>query len=147
MLAAVAPLPWRLCPGKEVTREQEQLILRLWREWCKVWPEQYGHASLEVKPEGYDPVFDVIPSQAYKDFYLEVVCDHPTLRQLNVFEVVDTALNQIRAPETVPANADIRPARAADHPRVATVELEQADATAKPAAAPPHADDQQAESA
>ena len=76
------------------------LILRLWRDWCRLWPEQYGHRSLEVKPEGYDPVFDVIPSQAYKDFYLEVVHDHPKLKDLNAFEVIDTALNQVRAPET-----------------------------------------------
>ena len=121
-----------------MTRQQEQLILRLWREWCKVWPEQYGHASLEVKPEGYNPQFDVIPSQAYKDFYLEVVCDHPSLRHLNVFEVVDTALNQIRAPEAASAG----PARAADHPRVASVDVE----AAKPLTES-HPDDQQAESA
>ena len=76
------------------------MILRLWRDWCKLWPEQYGHESLQVKAGGYDPVFDVIPSQAYKDFYLEVVRGHPQLKSLNVFEVVDTALNQTRAPES-----------------------------------------------
>lgn len=121
-----------------MTRQQEQLILRLWRDWCKLWPEQYGHASLGVKPEGYDPVFDVIPSQAYKDFYLEVVCDHPSLRHLNVFEVVDTALNQIRAPEAATA----RPARAGDYPRVTSVEV---DPPSQPG--PTYPDDQQAESA
>ncbi|NKB99674.1 MAG: hypothetical protein GKR90_14425 [Pseudomonadales bacterium] len=82
-----------------MTRQQQQLILRLWQEWCRVWPEQYGHESLRVKPEGYDPVFDVVPSQTYKDFYFEVVRGHPKLRSLDAFEVVDTALNQIRAPE------------------------------------------------
>lgn len=102
------------------------MILRLWRDWCRLWPEQYGHESLQVKPQGYDPVFDVIPSQAYKDFYFEVVRGHPTLKHVNAFEVIDTALNQIRAPETSvintrqPAHA---PARAADHPRVAEVTL------------------------
>ncbi len=82
-----------------VNRQQEQLILRLWRDWCRVWPEHYGRDSLQVKPEGYDPVFDVIPSQAYRDFLLEVVRDHPQLKQLNPFEVVDAALNQTPAPE------------------------------------------------
>ncbi len=85
-------------------RQQEQMILRLWRDWCKLWPEQYGHESLQVNPGGYDPVFDVIPSQAYKDFYLEVVRGHPLLKSLNVFEVVDTALNQTRAPESASVN-------------------------------------------
>jgi hypothetical protein len=89
------------------------MILRLWRDWCRVWPEQYGHESLQVKPQGYDPVFDVIPCQTYKDFYLEVVRDHPQLKQLNVFEVIDTALNQGQAPES-PSEA----------PRVAEVELD-----------------------
>ena len=83
-----------------MTRQQEIMILRLWRDWCKVWPEQYGHESLDVAPTGYDPVFDVIPAQAYKDFYFEVVLDQPELRELNAFEVVDAALNQIRAPES-----------------------------------------------
>jgi len=145
-----------------VTRQQEQLILRLWRDWCKVWPEQYGHSSLDVKAEGYDPVFDVIPSQAYKDFYLEVVCDHPSLRHLNVFEVVDTALNQSRAPEasTLEALAEKRarahaerqqtkttgaegagPARANDRARVADVDV------SLPQQSPPGPDEQQAESA
>ncbi len=82
-----------------MTRQQQQLILRLWQDWCRVWPEQYGHESLGVKPGGYDPVFDVVPAQTYKDFYFEVVRGHPKLRSLNAFEVVDTALNQIRAPE------------------------------------------------
>lgn len=81
-------------------RQQQALILRLWQDWCRVWPEQYGHESLQVKAEGYDPVFDVIPAQAYKDFYVEVVREHPMLRQINPFEVVDAALNQVRAPET-----------------------------------------------
>jgi hypothetical protein len=123
-----------------VTRQQEQLILRLWREWCKVWPEQYGHSSLDVKPEGYDPVFDVIPSQAYKDFYLEVVSGHPALRQLNVFEVVDVALNEIRAPEAA-GNAAAAPARAADHARVVDVDIAPAGAATRPPG------DQHAESA
>ncbi len=79
------------------------MILRLWRDWCRLWPEQYGHESLQVKPQGYDPVFDVIPCQTYKDFYLEVVHGHPTLKGLNIFEVVDTALNQSRAPESTEA--------------------------------------------
>lgn len=65
-----------------------------------MWPEQYGHESLQVKAEGYDPVFDLIPAQAYKDFYVEVIREHPMLDRINVFEVVDAALNQIRAPET-----------------------------------------------
>lgn len=65
-----------------------------------MWPEQYGHESLQVKAEGYDPVFDLIPAQAYKDFFVEVIREHPMLDQINVFEVVDAALNQIRAPET-----------------------------------------------
>ena len=90
------------------------MILRLWRDWCRLWPEQYGHDSLQVKPQGYDPVFDVIPCQTYKDFYLEVVHGHPTLKDLNIFEVVDTALNQSRAPEFTEA-----PQRS----RVADVEL------------------------
>ena len=123
-----------------MTRQQEQLILRLWREWCKVWPEQYGHSSLEVKPEGYDPVFDVIPSQAYKDFYLEVVSGHPALRHLNVFEVVDIALNQIRAPEAA-GRATAASALAGDHARVVDVDI----ATPDTADHPPG--DQQAESA
>ena len=92
--------------------------MRLWRDWCRVWPEQYGHESLSVRADGYDPVFDVIPSQAYKDFYLEVVCDHPVLRGLNPFEVVDAALNQTRAPESQP------PRRSAEHARVASVDID-----------------------
>ena len=83
-----------------MTRQQEAMILRLWRAWCRIWPEQYGHESLQVGAEGYDPVFDVIPGQAYKDFYYEVVLDHPDLKGLNAFEVIDTALNQTRAPES-----------------------------------------------
>ncbi len=82
-----------------MTRQQELIILRLWRDWCRLWPVQYGHESLQVKAGGYDPVFDVIPSRTYKDFYLEVVRSHPGLNNLNPFEVVDTALNQVRAPE------------------------------------------------
>ncbi len=82
-----------------MNKKEEQLILRLWKDWCRLWPEQYGHESLQVKPEGYDPVFDVIPSQTYRDFYMEVVRGHPSLKHLNPFEIVDTALNQIRAPE------------------------------------------------
>jgi hypothetical protein len=106
-----------------VNRQQERTILRLWRDWCKLWPEQYGHESLRVKAQGYDPVFDVVPSQVYKDFYLEVVRGHPTLKKLNVFEVIDTALNQVRAPET----AGVDPALAAQAPaRVASVELHEA---------------------
>ena len=77
----------------------EQAVLRLWFDWCKLWPEQYGRESLAVNEDGYDPIFDVIPSQAYKDFYYEVIRDHPTLGRLNAFEVVDITLNQIPAPE------------------------------------------------
>ena len=112
-------------------RQQERLILRLWKDWCRLWPEQYGHESLQVKPEGYDPVFDVIPSQTYKDFYFEVVRGHPTLKNINAFEVIDTALNQIGAPETPVINTapaeDLgvpvahAPARA--HARVADVDI------------------------
>ncbi len=90
-------------------RQEQDLVLRLWKDWCRVWPEQYGHESLQVKPEGYDPVFDLIPSQAYKDFYYEVVAGHPSLRHLNAFEVIDTTLNQVRAPE-MPPKADETPA-------------------------------------
>ena len=91
-------------------RQQQQLILRLWKEWCRVWPEQYGHESLEVKPEGYDPVFDLVPSQAYKDFYFEVARGHPVLRGLSAFEIIDAALNQTRAPEmTVKPHVSVEP--------------------------------------
>lgn len=120
--------------GEAVDRQQERLILRLWRDWCRLWPEQYGHESLQVKPEGYDPVFDVIPSQTYKDFYFEVVRGHPTLKHINAFEVIDTALNQIGAPEAPVVKTKTRedwetpvaraPIRAVDHVRVADVELE-----------------------
>jgi hypothetical protein len=112
-----------------VNRQQETIILRLWRDWCRLWPEQYGRDSLQVKPEGFDPVFDVIPSQTYKDFYLEVICGHPTLKHLNVFEVIDTALNQVRAPESsgvddlADAGESAGPARAPDHPRLVAVDL------------------------
>lgn len=82
-----------------MNREEERLIVRLWRDWCRLWPEQYGHESLQVTEDGYDPSFDVIPSQAYKDFYFEVVRGHPRLRHINAFEVVDAALNQTLAPE------------------------------------------------
>ncbi len=103
------------------------MILRLWQDWCRLWPEYYGHNSLEVTPAGYDPVFDVIPSQAYKDFYLEVVCGHPKLKNLNVFEVIDTALNQIRAPESPVIEPSAPPAvngiTHAPRPRVAEVAL------------------------
>ena len=112
-------------------RQQERLILRLWKDWCRLWPEQYGHESLQVKPEGYDPVFDVIPSQTYKDFYFEVVRGHPTLKHINAFEVIDTALNQIGAPETPVINAasaedrevTIAHAPARAHARVADVDM------------------------
>ncbi|MEM7002830.1 MAG: hypothetical protein AAF529_18730 [Pseudomonadota bacterium] len=83
-----------------MTRKQQSLIIRLWKDWCRVWPAQYGHNSLDVHSDGYDPVFDVIPAQTYKDFYYEVVRGHPNLRTLNAFEVIDCALNEIRAPET-----------------------------------------------
>ena len=116
--------------GDAVTRQQEQMILRLWRDWCRLWPEQYGHESLQVKPQGYDPVFDVIPSQAYKDFYLEVVRGHPSLKALNVFEVIDVTLNQVRAPETSSVSAPAKPAAA----RVAEVDL--------PMSSPPVSDTQ-----
>lgn len=97
-------------------RHEEQMILRLWRDWCRLWPEQYGHESLQVKPQGYDPVYDVIPSQTYKDFYLEVVRGHPVLKNINVFEVIDVALNQVRAPESpgVDAPANVNKARVAE---------------------------------
>lgn len=116
-------------------RQQQQLILRLWKEWCRIWPEQYGHESLEVKPEGYDPIFDVVPSQAYKDFYFEVVRGHPQLRGLSAFEVIDAALNQTRAPEMtvrpktvatpLPTTEEV-PAAEVEHiePRIVEVELE-----------------------
>ena len=107
-----------------MTRQQEQLILRLWRDWCKLWPEQYGHESLQVNTQGYDPVFDVIPSQAYKDFYVEVVRDHPTLKGLHVFEVMDTALNQSRAPEALVQQHRGTTHGRADPARVVGVELE-----------------------
>lgn len=93
-----------------MNRQQESMILRLWKDWCVVWPEQYGRESLKVKPEGFDPVFDVIPAKVYQDFYLEVVKDHPMLRDLNVFVVIDTALNQTRAPE---AMSPVEPSRVA----------------------------------
>jgi hypothetical protein len=119
--------------GEAVDRQQERLILRLWRDWCRLWPEHYGHESLQVKPEGYDPVFDVIPSQTYKDFYFEVVRGHPTLKHINAFEVIDTALNQIGAPEAPVVNTKTledwqtpvarAPIRAVDHVRVTDVEL------------------------
>jgi hypothetical protein len=80
-------------------RHDEETVLRLWFDWCKIWPVQYARNSLAVKEEGYDPVFDLIPSQAYKDFYYEVVRDHPTLKRLNPLEVIDITLNQIPAPE------------------------------------------------
>lgn len=86
-----------------MNRQQQDLILRLWRDWCRVWPRHYGHGSLDVKPEGYDPSFDLIPAQTYKDFYFEVVRGHPMLKHLNAFEIVDVALNQTRAPETAPS--------------------------------------------
>ena len=116
-------------------RQQQQLILRLWKEWCRIWPEQYGHESLEVKPEGYDPIFDVVPSQAYKDFYFEVVRGHPNLRGLSAFEVIDAALNQTRAPEMtvqpktvatpLPTTEEV-PEAEVQHiePRIVEVELE-----------------------
>lgn len=106
-----------------MNRREERTILRLWKDWCKLWPEQYGHESLQVRAEGYNPVFDVVPSQAYKDFYLEVVRDHPMLKHLNVFEVVDTALNQIRAPEST----DAQPTRG----RVVSVQIDSTE-TARP---------------
>jgi len=124
--AGVVPIPKLL--GDAVTRQQEQMILRLWRDWCRLWPEQFGHESLQVKPQGYDPVFDVIPSQAYKDFYLEVVRGHPLLKTLNVFEVIDVTLNQVRAPETSGVDAPAKPTAA----RVAAVDL--------PATSPPESD-------
>jgi hypothetical protein len=80
-------------------RNYEQAVLWLWFDWCKLWPVQYARDSLAVKANGYHPVFDVIPSQAYKDFYYEVIRDHPTLKGLNAFEVIDITLNQIPAPE------------------------------------------------
>lgn len=102
------------------------MILRLWRDWCRLWPEQYGHESLQVKEEGYDPVFDIIPIQAYKDFYMEVVRGHPVLKALSVFDVIDTALNQTRAPESsslADGSSKHAPARA----QAVSVELEPED--------------------
>ncbi len=93
-----------------MTRQEEQLIVRLWRDWCRLWPDQYGHESLQVAEGGYDPVFDVIPSQAYKDFYYEVVRGHPRLRHLNAFEIVDAALNQTPSPEATMISARQRDA-------------------------------------
>ena len=92
-------------------RQEVQLLLRLWKDWCRVWPEQYGHDSLQVNAEGYDPVTDLIPTQAYKDFYFEVVRSHPQLKHLNVFEVVDTVLNppQPIAIKRVNSQVDERP--------------------------------------
>ena len=122
--------------GVIVNRQEQQLILRLWSDWCRVWPDQYGHESLHVKPGGYDPVFDVIPSQTYKDFYFEVVRSHSKIRHLNIFEVVDAALNQIRAPEMTlrrgPMRADadrlgeVVPELMVEHlePRIVEVELQ-----------------------
>ena len=57
---------------------------------------------------------------------------------VNVFEVIDTVLNQIRAPESATAG----PVRAADHPRIAEVDIDQGVPPEQP-----FADDQQAESA
>lgn len=90
-----------------MTRQQELIILRLWRDWCRLWPVQYGHESLQVAAGGYDPVFDVIPAQTYKDFYHEVVRGHPLLKDLNPLEVIDTALNQVRAPEAPVVSGDL----------------------------------------
>ena len=73
--------------------------MRLWREWCVIWPEEYGHESLQVKPQGFDPVFDLIPAQAYIDFYTEITRHHPKLRQVSAFEIMDAALNCGGAPE------------------------------------------------
>ena len=129
--AGVQPISMLL--GDAVTRQQEQMILRLWRDWCRLWPEQYGHDSLQVKPQGYDPVFDVIPSQTYKDFYLEVVRGHPVLKTLNVFEVIDVTLNQVRAPETSSVSAPAKPAAA----RVAEVDLPNSSTPAGDSQSPP----------
>lgn len=118
-----------------MTRQQEILILRLWRDWCKVWPEQYGHKSLDVAPSGYDPVFDVIPAQAYKDFYYEVVLGQPELRELNAFEVVDAALNQTRAPESSGVvRKDVAPARSGADADVDEAQLDPDDNPAAPTA-------------
>jgi len=71
-------------------------------------------------------VFDLIPSQAYKDFYLEVTSDHPALRHLDMFEVADIALNQSHAPEVVlkAAEQPASPLRATEHARITEVDVE-----------------------
>ena len=93
-------------------RQEQETILNLWKDWCLLWPEQYGHESLQVDGQGYDPVFDLIPAQTYKDFYFEVVRGHPQLKHLNAFEVVDTCLNQITAPETPVVRKPVEPRKA-----------------------------------
>ena len=115
-----------------MTRQQEIAILRLWRQWCNIWPAHYGHESLQVEG-GYDPSFDVIPAQMYLDFYHDVTRRHSRLQHLNVFEVVDTALNQTRAPETLIADDSLVDVQATVQSQeyeslplpVVTVELEQ----------------------
>lgn len=88
-----------------MNRQQEIAILKLWRQWCSIWPAHYGHEYSVVESDGYDPVFDVIPAQMYIDFYHDVTRRHEYLCELNIFEVVDTALNQTRAPETLTDDA------------------------------------------
>ncbi|MEM7098161.1 MAG: hypothetical protein AAF541_07875 [Pseudomonadota bacterium] len=113
-------------------RQQEIAIIKLWRQWCRIWPQQYGHSSLGVG-EGYDPVFDVIPARMYIDFYTDVTRRHVGLNELNVFEVVDTALNQTPSPETLVAEdvlvVDVEKALASEDEHlplpVVTVELEE----------------------
>ncbi len=122
-----------------MTRQQELIILRLWRDWCRLWPVQYGHESLQVAPGGYDPVFDVIPAQTYKDFYHEVVRGHPLLKDLNPFEIIDTALNQVRAPEAPVVSGDLDEAEqdlvySVDNQSMEAIELE----AAKPVRAVEH---------
>ena len=121
--------------GDVVNRQQEIAILKLWRQWCIIWPRHYGHELLDVAADGYDPVFDVIPAQMYIDFYTDVTRRHSGLRDLDVFEVVDTALNQTRAPESLIAD-DVLVVDVADAMQssdeslplpVVTVELEQID--------------------
>ncbi len=123
-----------------MNRQQEIAILKLWRQWCTIWPRHYGHelvdSESEGRKQGYDPVFDVIPVQMYIDFYHDVTRRHEGLRDLDMFEVVDTALNQTRAPETLIADdAPALDVQTAVNPGddeslplpVVTVELEQID--------------------
>lgn len=86
--------------GEIVTRQQEQLILRLWKDWCGLWPELSPEKGAVRKgAQVYDPTFDLIPVRFYKKFYMEAAREHPSLKGVSVFEVIDVALNQTKAPE------------------------------------------------